>query len=234
MAPAVAFEWVMRILVVEDEGKTARYLQRGLVENGYEVDVAAQGDKGLRLALAQNYDLIVLDVMLPGQDGWSVLAALRAGGRTTPILFLTACDTIEDRVKGLDGGADDYLVKPFAFSELLARIRLVLRRAPVSQAGGRLRVADLELDLIERKAVRGGQRLDLTAKEFALLALLARRKGEIFNRGMLARLVWEMNFVSETNVVEVAVRRLRTKVDDPFARKLIRTVRGVGYTIDEA
>jgi len=222
----------MRILIVEDERKTAEYLQKGFTENGYAVDVAMRGDDGLRLALAKSYDLMVLDVMMPGRDGWSVLSSLRSEGRQTPVLFLTARDTVEDRVKGLESGADDYLIKPFAFSELLARVRIILRRGPVRQPE-KVRIADLELDLLNHKATRAGQRLDLTTKEFALLSLLARRKGEVLSRSLLSKLVWEMNFESETNVVEVAVRRLRTKVDDPFERKLIRTVRGMGYVVDE-
>lgn len=223
----------MRILIVEDERKTANYLHQGFTENGHVVDVATRGDDGLRLALAGSYDVMVLDVMVPGRDGWSVLSALRGAGRQTPVLFLTARDTVEDRVKGLETGADDYLVKPFAFSELLARIRSILRRGS-ARPPETLRIADLELDLLNHKASRAGRRLDLTAKEFALLSLLARRKGEVLTRSLLSKLVWEMNFESESNVVEVAVRRLRTKVDDPFGRKLIRTVRGVGYVLDES
>ena len=222
----------MRILIVEDERKTADYLHQGLTESGYVVDVALRGDDGLHLALSEAYDLMVLDVMMPGRDGWSVLATLRRAGRQTPVLFLTARDSVEDRVKGLEAGADDYLVKPFAFSELLARVRSILRRGPTRQPET-LCIADLELDLPRHKATRAGQRLDLTPKEFALLSLLARRKGEVLTRTILSELVWEMNFDSDTNVVDVAVRRLRTKVDDPFAQKLIRTVRGVGYVLDD-
>jgi len=221
----------MRILIVDDERKAADYLHRGLTESGYVVDVAVNGDDGLSLALSEYYDLIVLDVMMPGRDGWSVLNSLRRAGRQTPVLFVTARDTVEDRVKGLEGGADDYLVKPFAFSELLARIRSILRRGPTRQADT-LAVADLELDVLRHRAARGGQRIDLTPKEFALLSLLVRRRGEVLSRTLISELVWEMNFDSDTNVVDVAVRRLRTKVDDPFDQKLIRTVRGVGYVID--
>ncbi|HEY9010494.1 MAG TPA: heavy metal response regulator transcription factor [Devosia sp.] len=222
----------MRILVVEDEKKTADYLHKGLTEAGFVVDVVHRGDDGLHLGLTEHYDLAVLDVMLPERDGWSILAALRNSGRAIPVLFLTARDSVADRVKGLDLGADDYLVKPFAFSELLARIRSLLRRGPV-RTSETLLIADLELDLPRHKAARAGHRLDLTPKEFALLALLMRRKGEVLTRTLLAEQVWEMNFDSDTNVVDVAVRRLRAKVDDPFPKKLIRTVRGVGYVLDD-
>lgn len=222
----------MRILIVEDERKTANYLHQGFTESGYAVDVATRGDDGLHLALSEPYDLMVLDVLLPGRDGWSVLSALRGAGRQTPVLFLTARDTVEDRVKGLEGGADDYLVKPFAFSELLARVRSILRRGP-GRPPERLTIADLELDLRDHKAHRAGRRLELTPKEFALLSLLARRKGEVLTRTLLSELVWEMRFESDTNVVDVAVRRLRSKVDDPFGLKLVRTVRGVGYVLDD-
>jgi len=222
----------MRILIVEDERKTAAYLRKGLSESGFVVDVANQGDDGLHLALSQDYDLVVLDVMLPERDGWSVLAAIRQAGKQTPVLFLTARDAVPDRVKGLELGADDYLVKPFAFSELLARVHSILRRGPGRQPET-VHVADLELDLVRHKAARGDQRLDLTAKEFALLSLLARRKGEVLSRTLIAEQVWDMHFNSDTNVVDVAIRRLRRKTDDPFPRKLIHTVRGMGYVLDE-
>lgn len=222
----------MRILIIEDERKTAAYLRKGLSESGFVVDVADQGNDGLHLALTQQYDLIVLDVMLPDRDGWSVLAAIRQAGKQTPVLFLTARDTLPERVKGLELGADDYLVKPFAFSELLARIRSILRRGP-SRQPETLRVADLEIDLVRHKTTRGGQRLDLTPKEFALLSLLARHKGEVLSRTLIAEQVWDMHFDSDTNVVDVAVRRLRRKVDDAFPRKLIQTVRGLGYVFEE-
>ncbi|MBI5770989.1 MAG: heavy metal response regulator transcription factor [Verrucomicrobia bacterium] len=221
----------MRILIVEDERKAADYLHKGLSESGYVCDTAARGDDGLHLALTEPFDLVILDVMLPGRDGWSVLSSLRRAGRETPVLMLTARDAVEDRVKGLETGADDYLVKPFAFSELLARVRSILRRGPARQPDV-LQVADLEIDLPRHRASRAGQRLDLTPKEFALLTLLARRQGEVLTRTIISELVWEMNFDSDTNVVDVAVRRLRTKVDDPFAQKLIRTVRGVGYVLE--
>jgi two-component system, OmpR family, copper resistance phosphate regulon response regulator CusR len=222
----------MKILVVEDEAKTSNYLRKGLVENGFVVDVASKGDEGLQLARTQEYDLVILDVMLPEQDGWSVLSAMRRAGLRTPVIFLTARDSVQDRVKGLDLGADDYLVKPFAFSELLARVRSLLRRGPTRQPDTVV-VADLELDFVRYKAVRAGTRLDLTPKEFLLLSLLARRTGEVLSRTLIAEMVWDMNFDSDTNVVDVHVRRLRSKVDDPFERKLIHTVRGVGYVLED-
>ena len=222
----------MRILVVEDEKKTAAYLQKGFSEQGFVVDVANEGEDGLHLARSGNYDLIILDVLLPQRDGWYILAEIRRSGMQTPVLFLTARDTIPERVKGLELGADDYLVKPFAFSELLARVRNILRRGPARQPET-LRIADIEIDLLGHKAMRAGTRLDLTPKEFALLSLLASRAGEVLSRTCIAERVWDMNFDSDTNVVDVAVRRLRGKVDDPFATKLIHTVRGVGYVLEE-
>ena len=221
----------MKILVVEDEPKTASYLRNGLVENGFVADISHRGDDGLHAATGGEYDLIILDVMLPERDGWSVLSALRAAGRSTPVLFLTARDGVQDRVKGLELGADDYLVKPFAFSELLARVRSVLRRGPGRQSDV-LRVADLEIDVTRHHASRDGQRLDLTPKEFLLLSLFARRAGEVLSRTFIAENVSDMNFDPGTNVVDVHVRRLRSKVDEPFERKLIRTVRGMGYVLE--
>jgi two-component system, OmpR family, copper resistance phosphate regulon response regulator CusR len=225
----------MRLLVVEDEPKLAQYLHKGLSENGHVVDVAHDGIDGRRLATGGDYDLVLLDLMLPGVDGFGVLAAMRAEGKRTPVLMLTARDKVEDRVRGLEQGADDYLVKPFAFSELLARVGALLRRgAPATaQAATVLSLADLELDLLARKAQRAHQRLDLTAKEFNLLTLLLRRRGQILSRTTLAEQVWDMNFDSDTNVVEVAVRRLRAKLDDPFPTKLLHTVRGMGYVLEE-
>ncbi|MBI5487750.1 MAG: heavy metal response regulator transcription factor [Deltaproteobacteria bacterium] len=222
----------MRILLVEDEAKTAAYLRRGLAENGFTVELAARGDDGLHLALGEGFDLLILDVLLPGLDGWSLLAELRRAGRTTPAIFLTARDAVADRVKGLDLGADDYLVKPFAFSELLARVRSILRRGPVRRDEV-LRIADLEIDPSRRRATRAGLRLDLTPKEFALLELLARRRGHPQSRTVIAEEVWDVNFDCDSNVVDVHIRRLRAKVDDPFPQKLIRTVRGVGYALDD-
>lgn len=222
----------MRVLIVEDEKKTAEYLRKGLTENGFVVDVALQGEDGLHLAVTGDYELVILDVMLPQRDGWSVLASLREAGKQTPVLFLTARDAVQDRVKGLELGADDYLVKPFAFSELLARVRSILRRGPVRNAEV-FQVADLELDLPHHRAHRQGIRLDLTPKEFLLLILLAQREGEVLSRTLIAEQVWDMHFDSNTNVVDVAVRRLRAKVDDPFPHKLIHTVRGVGYVLEK-
>jgi two-component system copper resistance phosphate regulon response regulator CusR len=222
----------MRILVIEDEKKTAHYLGKGLTENGFTVDVSRAGDEGFRLARAGGYQLLILDVMLPGRDGWSILADLRRAGDQTPVLFLTARDTVPDRVKGLQLGADDYLVKPFAFSELLARIQSVLRRTAGKQPES-LRIADLEIDLVHNRAARAGQALDLTPKEFALLALLARHRGEPLSRRVIAEQVWDMRSEVDSNVVEVNVRRLRAKADEPFGRPLIHTVRGVGYVLDD-
>ncbi|NML17070.1 heavy metal response regulator transcription factor [Azohydromonas caseinilytica] len=225
----------MRLLVIEDEKRLAEYLRKGLSENGYVVDVAHDGIGGVHLALEGGFDLVLLDVMLPGIDGFAVLRALRAV-RNTPVLMLTARDAVDDRVKGLQEGADDYLVKPFAFSELLARVQALLRRgAPqrAEQDANRMQLADLELDLVRRRATRGGQRLDLTAKEFLLLTVLLQRRGEVLSRTVIAEQVWDMNFDSDTNVVEVAVRRLRSKLDDPFDKKLLHTVRGMGYVLED-
>jgi len=221
----------MKILIVEDQAKTGEYLRQGLSEAGFVVDLARNGMDGLHLALSEAYDLIVLDVMLPSLDGWQVLAALRRAGKDMPVLFLTARDQVADRVKGLELGADDYLVKPFAFAELLARARTLLRRGKAKEPE-LLRVADLELDLLRRRVSRGGRRIDLTAKEFGLLELLMRRQGEVLPRSLIASQVWDMNFDSDTNVIEVAVRRLRAKMDDDFDPKLIRTVRGMGYVLE--
>jgi two-component system, OmpR family, copper resistance phosphate regulon response regulator CusR len=229
----------MKLLVVEDDRRLSDYLVKGLGENGHVVDVAADGIDGRRLAVGGEYDLVLLDVMLPGVDGFGVLKALRgADGATarTPVLMLTARDKVEDRVRGLEDGADDYLIKPFAFSELLARIGALSRRGPATGTAAQatvLRVADLEVDLVARRATRGGQRLDLTAKEFALLALLLRRRGQILSRTTITEQVWDMHFDSNTNVVEVAVRRLRAKLDDAFEPKLLHTERGMGYVLED-
>lgn len=222
----------MRLLIVEDEAKTSAYLTKGLQEHGFVVDAVSRGDDALHRARTEAFDLMILDVMLPIADGWTVLKTLRQAGNQTPVLFLTARDSISDRVRGLELGADDYLVKPFAFSELLARVRTILRRGPARQPDN-LRIADLEIDVVRQRASRGGQRLDLTPKEFSLLSLLTRRTGEVLSRTLIAEQVWDMNFDSDTNVIDVHVRRLRSKVDDPFEAKLIHSVRGKGYVLEE-
>lgn len=222
----------MKLLVVEDETKTADYLRQGLMEAGFVIDLVRTGRDGLHQAMTGLYDLIILDVMLPGVDGWQILQSLRGMGKGMPVLFLTARDSVADRVKGLELGADDYLVKPFAFAELLARVRTLLRRGSAPAQADRIEVADLVLDLPRRRATRAGQRIHLTGKEFALLELLVRRQGEVLPRSLIASQVWDMNFDSDTNVIDVAIRRLRAKVDDDFAPKLIQTVRGMGYTLD--
>jgi two-component system copper resistance phosphate regulon response regulator CusR len=220
----------MRILVVEDEPKTAAYLRKGLEESGYLVDVAHDGSQGLFLAQEEDYNVIVLDVMLPFMDGWTVVKTLRAT-RTTPVLFLTARDDVNERVRGLELGADDYLVKPFAFVELLARVRTLARRGPPRDSE-LTRIGDLEMDISRRRVLRGTTRIDLTPREFSLLQLLARYKGEVLSRTQIASYVWDINFDSDTNVVDVVVRRLRSKIDDNFPIKLIHTVRGVGYVLE--
>lgn len=221
----------MKILIVEDEAKTGDYLKQGLGEAGFIVDLTRDGLEGMQAALSEHYDLIVLDVMLPKLDGWQILQTLRSARRDVPVIFLTARDQVGDRVKGLELGADDYLIKPFSFSELLARVRTLLRRGKGTEPSV-LTVADLELDLLKRRVQRAGTRIDLTAKEFTLLELLMRRQGEVLPRSLIASQVWDMNFDSDTNVIEVAVRRLRAKVDDNFTPKLIRTVRGMGYVLE--
>jgi len=221
----------MKILVIDDEVKTAKFLKKGLSEAGHVVDVAADGLEGLYLAQEVDFDLVILDVMLPALDGWQVLARLRETGQKVPVLMLTARDAVHERVRGFELGADDYLVKPFAFSELLARVRSLLRRSTLHPQET-LRLADLEIDLLRHRATRAGQKIDLTSKEFLLLTLLARRAGEVLSRTQIAESVWDMNFESDTNVVDVNVRRLRSKVDDPFPIKLIHTVRGAGYVLE--
>ncbi|MBA1199849.1 heavy metal response regulator transcription factor [Pseudomonas shirazensis] len=220
----------MRVLIVEDEEKTADYLHRGLSEQGFTVDVARDGTDGLHLALHSDYDVIVLDVMLPGLDGYGVLRGLRAR-KQTPVIMLTARERVEDRIHGLREGADDYLGKPFSFLELVARLQALTRRSS-NHEPLQVQVADLSIDLISRKASRAGQRLELTAKEFSLLSVLARRQGEILSKTAIAELVWDINFDSDANVVEVAIKRLRAKLDGPFANKLLHTIRGMGYVLE--
>jgi len=222
----------MKLLIVEDEIKTGEYIKQGLGEAGFTVDLAHNGLDGHHLAMVESYDLIILDVMLPDMNGWQILKSLREAEKEMPVLFLTARDSIDDRVKGLELGADDYLVKPFAFAELLARIRTLLRRGVIPATELSLSIADLALDLARHRASRGGQRIHLTTKEFALLELLVRRQGEVLPRSLIASQVWDMNFDSDTNVIDVAIRRLRAKIDDNFDLKLIQTVRGMGYMID--
>lgn len=222
----------MKILVIEDEPKTEKYLRRGLTEAGFVTDGARDGRDGLHLALTESYDLVVLDVMLPGMDGWEVLREMRHSERNFPVMFLTARDQVTDRVKGLELGADDYILKPFDFSELLARVRAILRRGMVAHTLENLKVADLELNLKSRRVMRAGKRISITAKEFALLELMMRRQGEVLPRSLIASQVWDMNFDSDTNVIEVAVRRLRAKIDDGFGVRLIRTIRGMGYVLE--
>src|SRR5881227_46620 len=220
----------MRILLIEDEKKTAAYLAKGLGEAGFQVTTAADGEAGMDVALAKTFDLFIIDIMLPKRDGWSIVATLKRKEIRTPILLLTARDSVRDRVKGLELGADDYLVKPFAFSELLARVRSVLRRAPERHVE-HLRIDDLEIDMQRHKAVRSGVPLNLTPKEFLLLAHLVRSVGEVVSRAEIAERVWDIGFKTNTNVVDVVVRRLRAKVDDPFKTKLVHTIRGVGYVL---
>ncbi|TAJ93864.1 MAG: response regulator [Gammaproteobacteria bacterium] len=222
----------MKILIVEDEPRTGAYLKQGLAEAGFVVDLTADGQEGLHLTRTETYDLAILDVMLPGLDGWQILKGIRRDGKDLPVLFLTARDQVEDRVRGLELGADDYLVKPFAFAELLARVRTLLRRGMKVKEAEALRVADLELDLLRHRVFRAGKRIDLTAKEFALLELLMRRQGEVLPRSLIASQVWDMNFDSDTNVIDVAIKRLRRKVDEGFTPRLIRTVRGMGYVLE--
>lgn len=222
----------MKLLIVEDEPKTGEYLHQGLVEAGFVVDLVRNGVDGLHHALTEAYDLVILDVMLPGLNGWQIVAGIRRAGKDVPVLFLSAQDDVTDRVQGLELGADDYLVKPFVFSELLARVRTLLRRGSKTKESDLLKAGDLELDLIRRRVTRGGKKIELTVKEFSLLELLLRRQGEVLPRSLIASQVWDMNFDSDTNVIDVAVRRLRAKVDDGFEQKLIHTARGMGYVLE--
>jgi len=222
----------VKILIIEDEPKVAAYMRKGLIEQGFTVDVVTDGTTGLHHVTTSVYDLAVVDVSLPFRDGWSIVERMRETGVTTPVLFVTARDAVEDRVRGLELGGDDYLVKPFAFSEFLARVRALLRRG-TAQPIEQIQVADLSINLLRRRAERGGRRLDLSPQEFLLLSLLARRSGEVLTRSIIAEQVWDMNFDSDTNIVDVAIRRLRAKVDVPFGRQLIHTIRGVGYVLEE-
>ena len=226
----------MRLLLVEDQSMAADYIAKGLRENDFVVDVASNGVDGLHYLLTNDYDLAVLDVMLPGMNGWKILELARQAGRATPVMFLTARDDVEDRVRGLELGAEDYLVKPFSFSELLARVRVIMRRqtahsAPLEESV--LQISSLQLDFHKHRVTREGKRIELTQKEFLLLNLLMRRSGEVLSRTVLAEQVWDMNFDPETNVIDVAVRRLRSKIDDGFAVKLLHTIRGAGYVLEE-
>lgn len=220
----------MHILLIEDDQKTGEYLKKGLGESGYAVDWTQHGADGLHLALDGRYDLIILDVMLPGIDGWQIMEVLRKK-LDVPVLFLTARDGLQDRIRGLELGADDYPVKPFSFVELLLRIRTLLRRGVVREPE-HFHLADLQLDLLRRRVTRGDDLIVLTNKEFALLHLLLRREGEVLSRTLIAAEVWDMNFDSDTNVVDVAIKRLRAKVDNPYPVKLIHTVRGIGYVCE--
>lgn len=220
----------MHILIVEDEQKIAAFLRRGLIENGFVVDVAEDGEKGLDHALGRKTDLVILDVVLPKRDGWSLVAEVRRAGIHTPVLFLTARDTVQDRVKGFDLGGDDYLIKPFHFSELLARVRSLLRRPPVLREET-IEIGDLQIDPRRHKATRGNTLLNLTPKEFSLLLHLAHSSGDVVSRTEIIEQIWDINFDTGTNVVDAMMRRLRAKLDDPFQKKMIETIRGVGYVL---
>lgn len=226
----------MRLLLVEDQTMAADYIAKGLRENDFVVDVAHDGVDGLHFLLTNDYDLAILDVMLPGMNGWKILELARQAGKMTPVMFLTARDDVEDRVCGLELGAEDYLIKPFSFSELLARVRVIMRRGAPHAASSEeavLQISDLQLDFLKHRASRNGKRIDLTQKEFLLLSLLMRRRGEVLSRTVLAEQVWDMNFDPETNVIDVAVRRLRSKIDDGYEVKLLHTIRGAGYVLEE-
>ncbi|KIO36696.1 heavy metal response regulator transcription factor [Shewanella sp. cp20] len=222
----------MRILVIEDESKIGDYLKKGLEEAGYTISLCRNGLDGYHCAISEYFDLIILDVMLPDMNGWQILEKIRLNNSNIPVMFLTAKDSLEDKINGLESGADDYLVKPFAFAELLARVKTLLRRGTKQLQSDILAVDTLKLDIAKRRASREQLKLHLTNKEFSLLELLVRHQGEVLTRAFIASQVWDMNFDSDTNVIDVAIRRLRAKVDDPFAVKLIHTVRGMGYKLD--
>lgn len=224
-------EPIVTILVIEDDTKTGDYLKKGLMESGYSVDLARHGVDGLHMAQTHDYDLVILDVMLPGKDGWEIMNLLRRD-RDVPVIFLTAKDKVEDRIRGLQLGSDDYLVKPFSFTELVLRVRTLLRRGVVRDSEV-FHLADLQFDLLRHKVTRQGINIVLTNKEFLLLHLLIRRQGEALSRSDIASQVWDMNFDSDTNVVDVAIKRLRAKIDAPFDKKLIHTVRSVGYMFSD-
>jgi heavy metal response regulator len=222
----------MRILVVEDQEKVAQFMVKGLREERYAVDHASTGPEGLSMARVGEYDAIVLDILLPGKNGFEVVAELRAAEVATPVLMLTAKARVEDRIRGLDAGADDYLVKPFAFAELLARLRALLRRRERALPAP-LVLADLSLDCVTHEVTRAGQRIDLTSKEFSVLEFLLRNRGRVVTRTAMVEHVWDRTFDSDTNLVDVYIRHLRAKLDEPFAGKLIHTIRGVGYVLKE-
>ncbi|MGF1755742.1 heavy metal response regulator transcription factor [Vibrio makurazakiensis] len=223
----------MKILIIEDETKTGEYLVKGLTEAGFICDHALNGVDGLYKATCESFDLIILDVMLPNLNGWQVLKTLRSSDIQTPIIMLTAKDQVVDRVKGLELGADDYLVKPFAFVELLARVRNALKKVTPIESSTTLSISNLSLDLVRRRVTRDGNVISLTAKEFLLLELFMQRRGEVMSRSQIASSVWDINFDSDTNVIDVAVKRLRSKMDNGFEPKLIHTIRGMGYVLDD-
>jgi two-component system copper resistance phosphate regulon response regulator CusR len=222
----------VKLLIVEDEVKTGEYLSKGLTEAGFVVDLADNGMTGYHYAMTTDYDLLVLDIMLPDINGWEIVKLLRSAGKGMPILLLSALGTVEHRVKGLELGADDYLIKPFAFAELLARVRTLLRRGSVVMAESQFQVANLLLDVVTRRVTRSGVKITLTSKEFTLLEYFIRHSGEVLPRSLIASQVWDMNFDSDTNAIDVAVKRLRAKIDNDFEPKLIHTVRGVGYVLE--
>ena len=224
----------MRVLLVEDDKETARYVKAGLGEAGHTVDVISDGKDGITLALTEDYDIVILDRMLPRLDGLSIAKTMRGAGSRVPILFLTALGSVNERVQGLDVGADDYLVKPFAFTELLARVNALARRPAMKDDADTLKVGDLELDTKNRTAFRAGKRIELQQREFALLEVLVRNKGRIVTRTMLLERVWDLHFDPKTSVVETHISRLRAKIDRPFSKPLIQTVRGTGYSINDA